>query len=273
MEYDIIIIGAGPAGITAGIYALRSGLKVCIISKFIGGAANRIEKIDNWPGFSGTGRELMKKFYDSLKKFNPDFVPEDAVSAEKNGKGFIVKTKEKSIEGRALIIATGKERKKLGVPGEEELAGRGVSYCTTCDAFFFKDKVVAFACYEKNTEDEKTLLKIAKKVYLVNPSEITEIRGKEKVESIITEEKGKRKEIPVDAVFIEIGSVSARDFLKNLKAKIDKDGFVVVDSEMKTSIQGVFAAGDITNSKLKQVLTASSQGATAAKSAGSFLKA
>lgn len=270
-SYDLIIIGAGPAGLTAGIYAARSGLKTAIISKSIGGATNSILKIDNWPGFQGTGKELTQMFYKHVKKFDVDFIMEEVSRIEKSGKYFLAETKDKKIEGKMLIIATGKDRKKLGIKGEAEFAGKGVSYCATCDGFFFKGKTVALISDAELPEDEKVLSNLAKKVYKFGSRDIKEIAGKEKVEKIIIDEKGKRKEIMTDAVFIEMGGISLGEFVKKLNVKIDNEGYIITDSEMKTSASGIFAAGDITNFKLKQVLVASAQGAIAAKSASSFL--
>jgi thioredoxin reductase (NADPH) len=271
-SYDVVIIGAGPAGLTAGLYAARSGLKTAIVSKSIGGTANSIKLIETWPGFRGSGSELMKMFYSQIKKFDIDFIMEEASKIERTGKDFSVGTRDKKIQGKTLIIATGKERKKLGIPGEEELTGRGVSYCATCDAFFFKGKTVVLVSDSELPEDEKILSNLVKKIYHVGSKELKEIIGKEKVEKIIVEENGKRKEINVDAVFIELGGASLTEFVKKLNVKLDKDGYIIVNDEMKTSAPGIFASGDITNFKLRQVLTASSHGAIAAKSASEFLK-
>ena len=141
-RYHVIIIGAGPAGLTAGLYAARSGLKVGIVSKDIGGTANSILLLENWPGFEGTGTKLMKQFYDQLKEYNPDFIMENVEEIKKEKDVFIIKTKKEELISSAVILATGTERKKLKIPGEEELKGKGVSYCVTCDAFFFKNKIV-----------------------------------------------------------------------------------------------------------------------------------
>ena len=141
MIYDLIIIGGGPAGLTAGIYAARAGLKTALVSKNIGGTANSILELENWPGFKGSGSKLMKQFYDHLKEYDVELLFEDVESVEKRD-NFVVKTKKKEFESQTLILATGTERKKLGVKGEKELVGKGVSYCVTCDSFFFKNKVV-----------------------------------------------------------------------------------------------------------------------------------
>ena len=298
MKYDLIIIGAGPAGLTAGIYAARSGLKTAIISKDIGGTANSILKIENWPGYSGTGTELMKKFYEQLKKYDVEVINEKVSDIKKNGKEFSVKTEKNNFISNSLILATGSVRKELKIPGEERLKGRGVSYCVTCDSFFFKNKTVAvIGGSDCAIGSALALAEIAKKVYVLYRGEVLrcenvnservkgnkkietiydaipkEIIGKEKVESLLIEKKGKKEEIKLDGIFIEIGASPLTEFTKNLKLKLDYENYIVVDDAMRTSSDGVFAAGDVTNSKVKQVLTSSAQGAVAAKSVLNWLK-
>jgi len=297
-EYDLIIIGAGPAGLTAGLYAVRSGLKVSIISKDIGGTANSILMLENWPGFKGSGTELMKQFYEQLKTYGLDFIMADVENIEKGNKGFTVKTKNKELQSRALILATGTQRKELNIPGEEKLKGKGVSYCITCDAFFFKDKTVGvIGGSDCAATSALALSDMVKKVYIIYRGEKLrcedinskrlekrknveiiyngvpkEIKGKEKVEGLVIKEDGKDREVKLDGVFIEIGSVALTKFIKNLNLKLDKENYIVVDEEMKTSVPGIFAAGDVTHHKLKQVVVASGQGAIAAKSIYDYLK-
>ncbi|MEK6833458.1 MAG: FAD-dependent oxidoreductase [Nanoarchaeota archaeon] len=295
--YDILIIGAGPAGLTAGLYSARNGLKVGIISKDIGGTTNFILKIENWPGFSGSGAELMKKFYEQLKKYEIDFIIDEVDSIEKKNNEFIVKTKKQELGCKALIIATGTERKKLKIPGEVKFLGKGVSYCATCDSFFFKNKDVAIiGGSDCATISALALSDISKKVYLIYRGEKLrcenineerlkqkknveifynsfplEILGENKVEEIKIMSKDKKRNIKVDGIFIEIGSSPLAEFAKNLNLKIDNEKFIEVNENMKTSVEGIYAAGDITNHKLKQVVVASAQGAIAAKSAYDWL--
>jgi len=297
MKYDLIIIGAGPAGMTAGLYAVRENLKTVIVSKDIGGTANSILLLENWPGFKGTGAELMKQFYEHLKTYNVNFVMDEVSNIFKNNREFIVKTKKAELRTRAVILATGTERKKLNIPGEKELTGKGVSYCTTCDAFFFRNKILAvIGGSDCAAVSALTLADIAKKVYIIyrgkklrceniNSKKLENrkniqiiynaipkrIKGKEKVESLIVRQQGKNKEISLDGVFIEIGAVPLTKFAKNLNLKFDKENYVVVDKNMKTSIPGIFAAGDITSHKLKQVIVAAGQGAIATKSANEYI--
>lgn len=300
-QYDVIIIGAGPAGLTAGLYSARNGLKVGIISKDIGGTANSILRIENWPGYSGSGAELVKKFYEQVKKYEIDFIIEEVDSIEKRksekDRGFIVKTKKQELECKSLIIATGTERKKLQIPGEVEFLGKGVSYCATCDSFFFKNKDVAvIGGSDCATTSALALSDISKKVYIIYRGEKLkcenineerlnekknveifynsfplEILGKEKVEGVKIMSNKSKKDIKIDGIFIEIGSTPLAEFAKNISLKMDEEKFIHVDENMKTSVEGIYAAGDVTNSKLKQVIVSSAQGAIAAKSAYEWL--
>ncbi len=298
-KFDVIIIGAGPAGMTAGIYSARSGLNTGIISKDIGGTTNSILLLENWPGFNGKGNELMKKFYEQLKEYEEvKVIMSDVERIERKNDSFVVKTKKDVFEAKSIIIATGTERRKLGVPGEEELTGKGVSYCVTCDAFFFKGKVVGVVggsdcaavsalalsdlckkvyiiyrgqklrCEDINYERLKKKSNV-EMVYNAIPKKIV---GKEKVNGIEVEEKDKKRTIELDGIFVEIGSVPLNKFAKELDLKLDKEGYILVDEDMKTSVGGVFAAGDITSQKLKQVVVASGQGSIAAKSAYAYIK-
>jgi thioredoxin reductase (NADPH) len=298
-KYDILIIGGGPAGLTSALYSARNGLKVGVISKDIGGTANSMLKIENWPGYVGTGPELMKKFYEQVKEYEVDFIMEEVSLIEKNEKKkeFYVKTKKDKFVSKSIIIATGTERRRLKIKGEIELLGKGVSYCATCDSFFFKHKEVAvIGGSDCAVVSALTLSDIAKKVYLVyrgnklrcekisqdrldekkNVEIIyntipNEIIGKDKVEEIKISSKGVQRILKVDGIFIEIGSSPLIEFIKNLNLKIDEEKFIHVDENMKTSIEGIYAAGDVTHTKLKQVVVAASQGATAAKSAYDWL--
>lgn len=297
-KYDLVIVGAGAAGMTAGLYAARNGLKTAIISKDIGGTSNSILILENWPGFYGSGAELMKKFYDETRKYEIDFIMSEVDSIEKNKKEFSIKTKKGNLISKTVIISTGTERRKLKIIGEEKFIGKGVSYCVTCDAFFYKNKTVAviggsdcaatsalaltnlakkvyivyrgekLRCEEINAER----LKKNKKVQIIYKALPIEVKGKEKVESLLIRDKGKNRELKTDGVFVEIGSTPLVKFIKKLDLKLDKENYIVVDDAMKTSVKGVFAAGDVTNSDVKQIVTASAQGAIAGKSVHDFLR-
>jgi thioredoxin-disulfide reductase len=293
--YDVVIVGAGPAGLTAALYSLRANLKTIIIAKELGGTANSILSIENWPGFNGKGRDLMKQFYDQLKPYKPTVVLENVLEIKRGKKDFAIKTENREIEGRAIIVATGTKRKDLKIPGEEKLVGKGVSYCATCDGFFFREKDVAFIAKEDcGTNEIFELAKLANKVYVLTTGKLkcekelkksiekekievmndtiaTEIKGEEKVEGLIVKTKKEEKELKIDGLFIDIGSASLTEFSKRLGLKLDKDSNIIVDDKMETSVAGVFSAGDVTNSKFKQVLVASSQGAIAAKGVQAYL--
>ncbi len=297
-KFDLIIIGAGPAGLTAGIYAARSGLNVGVISKDIGGTTNSILLLENWPGFNGKGTDLMKQFYEQLKEYKSvEFIMSDVENVKKQGDSFIIKTKKNDFEAKAVILSTGTERKKLNIPGEEELTGKGVSYCVTCDAFFFKGKTVGvIGGSDCAAISALALSDLVKKVYIIyrgqklrcediNHERLKKksnvemvynaipkkIIGDNKVKAIEIEEKSKKKKIELDGIFVEIGSIPLNKFAKNLNLKLDKEGYIEVNEDMETSVKGVFAAGDITNQKLKQVVVASGQGSIAAKNAYSYI--
>ena len=296
--FEVVVIGAGPAGMTAGIYSVRSGLKTAVVSKNIGGTANSILSLENWPGYNGTGSVLMKKFYDHLKSYKEvEIIIEDVESIKKISDGFLIKLKKQEIKSKAVIIATGTERKKLGIAGESEFTGRGVSYCVTCDGFFFKNKIVGvIGGSDCAATSALALTNIAKKVYIfyrgekLRCEEITtekieyqpnaeiiynaipkKILGNEKVTGLLINENGKEKIIELNGIFIEIGGVAITDFTKDLELKLNSEKQIIVDDKMQTSVKGIFACGDVTNTPLNQVVIASAEGAIAAKSAYDFI--
>jgi thioredoxin reductase (NADPH) len=297
-EYDVLIIGAGPAGLTAGIYSARNGMKTAIVAKEIGGTANSILRIENWPGYSGTGAELVKKFYEHSKKYEIDFVVSEVDSIKKEKDLFVVKTKDNEIKSKSIIIASGTDRNKLYIEGEKEFLGKGVSYCSTCDAFFFKNKIVAVIGGSDCASGSALVLsEIAKKVYVIYRGEKlrcedinskrleeksnveiiynampTKISGKEKAEELDILKDKKIQKLKIDGIFIEIGSTPVATFTKDLKLKINNEKFIEVNDNMETSVKGVFACGDVTNFKLKQVLIASAHGAIAAKNASDWVE-
>lgn len=299
-EYDLIIVGAGPAGLTAGLYAIRSGLKTAIVGKEIGGTANSILSLENWPGFSGNGSKLMKSFYEQIVEYKSvKFYFNDVEVVEKKGKEFLVKTKKDELRSKAVIIATGTERRKLEIAGEKEFTGKGVSYCVTCDAFFFKNKVAAvIGGSDCASTSALALSDLAKKVYIIyrgeklRCEEITyerirekeniesiylsiplEILGKDKVSSIKIKNKetNEIKEIKLDGIFVEIGSTPVTKIIQNIGVQLDEEKYIKINDKMETSVKGIYACGDVTNQKLKQVVVASGQGAIAAKNAYEYI--
>lgn len=296
--YDLIILGTGPAGLTASLYASRYGLKTISIGKSLGGTANYAAEVDNYPSFMGTGAELMNELKEHAEKFDSEIVNEEIISVEKDKEGFLVKCKKNEYKGKAIVIALGTERKKLNISGEKELLGRGVSYCATCDGFFFKNKVVGVIGGRDGCANSALMLsELAKKVYLIYRGDSLrctpiyrkrlhehkkveillnavpkEIIGREKVESFVVDIKGEKKEIKLEGVFIEAGSVPLTEIVKNLGIDFDKEGYILTNNRQETNIGGIYAAGDITNSSLKQIITACSQGAVAVSSAFEWLE-
>jgi thioredoxin reductase (NADPH) len=294
-SYDVGIIGAGPAGLSAGIYAARYGLKTLILSENIGGMINWAKEIENYPGFIGSGIELMKKFLEQAKKFGCQIVLRkvlDIVSKE-NGKEFVLKTGNFEFVCKTIILAVGTEKKKLNILGEENLVGRGVSYCATCDAAFYKEKIVCVVGGNDSAAHTALLLaEFAKKVYviyrkhelrcqaklyenvkrckkieIINDSVLAEIKGKDKVEEVIYSKENKEYSLKIDGVFIEAGSMPSSYLATKIGVKRDNEGFTIVDKDMRTNISGVFSAGDINSEITRQVLIAAASGAQAAISA------
>lgn len=294
--FDILIIGAGAAGLTAAIYSSRYALKVAVVSKDTGGLAATAHKICNYPGFEEiSGFELMYKISEQAKKLGVNILNEEVLQIE-NKKGiFIVKTLKNEYYSKKIIFSGGMQRRKLNVPGEERLYGRGVSYCATCDAGFFKNKIVSvvggsdaalsaalllaeyakevYIIYRKESfsRAEPAWIKLVESEKKIKPlfnEEVVEILGEEKVESIRLKSG---KELETDGIFIEIGSEPKLEIINGLKIKTEK-GFIEVDKKQETNIKGFYAAGDITNNELKQIVTASAQGAIAAFSCFEKLK-
>jgi thioredoxin reductase (NADPH) len=302
-NYDVLILGGGPAGLTAALYATRYNLKTLVISKDSGGTANLAPEIENWPGFIGNGIELMKRFKEQAELFGAKIENVEIKSVEKESGKFIVKAGPKEFGGKTLIIALGTENRKLEVPGEKEFLGKGVSYCATCDGNFFRNKTVAvvggansaasaalylstickkvYILYRKHEMrcEPISLDKLKEKenveiIYFARPSEIIGENKVQKVKVLIEEHEKPKKEIEleIDGLFVEIGATPLIDVVKNIGIKIDCDGYIETDKGMKTSMEGVYAAGDNTNNTLKQIVTATGEGATAAKGVYEYLK-
>ncbi len=302
MVYDIIIIGADAAGLTAGIYAGRKKMNAVILTKKVGGQTFYSSNIENYPGFSSIfGVELISKMRSQVEKFGVP-IEEDAevVSVEKNGDGFFVLANEKKYRAKSVLIASGKRQRPLKVKGEEEFLGKGVSVCAICDAPFYQDKYVAVAGGgDSALESVYDLSKYARKIYLINHSEkfkgdevmfakikeiggveiitggeIREIKGTKFVESLVYEDlkTGKIKELKVAGVFVNIGYIPNSGFAKNL-VKVNGLGEIAIDPKTNaTSVPGIFAAGDVTDIKYKQFVIAAAEGAKALLAAAEYLK-
>ncbi len=302
--YDLIIVGAGASGLSASLYASRYRLSHLVFGQNPGGQGMLAGQVENYPGFSSVaGPELMRKFLEQAQGYGLEVHQELVKELKRQGDYFMVATEKGSEQTRTLILAMGASYRSLGVPGEKELVGKGVSYCTNCDAPFFKEKIVA-AVGGGNAALEGALqaAAYAAKVYLIHrrseyraepylvekvrqntkieqllSTQITQILGKDKVESVILDKSYQGSEtLKVDGVFIEIGQVPASALAANLGAVMDEKGYIKVDSGMATNIPGVFAAGDLAAMPgellLRQFITAAADGARAAASAYAFLR-
>lgn len=287
--YDVIIIGGGPAGVTASIYSQRYQLKTLLITKNIGGMIQDSHILENYPGFTKiSGTELSKKFQEQLKNLKVEIKEEEVTNIEKNENFTITNKKNNKYETKNIILALGTKKRKLNIPGEEKFLGKGISYCYTCDAPLFKDKIVAvvggsdsaakasllLANYTKKTYiiyrkenlrcEPHYLKKIkSKNIEILNNTKILEIRGKEFVESVSLSNK---EELKLDGIFIEIGTIPLTNLAKKLNIKLDENNYIITNEKQETNIKGIYATGDITNKQLKQIITAAAQGAIAADS-------
>jgi thioredoxin-disulfide reductase len=308
--YDLIIIGGGPAGISAGIYSARKKIKTLLVAKSLGGQPVEAWQIDNYPGFpSIMGAELTQNFTNHIKKFKENIEikeGESVVKIERTKKGenglpvFEVQTEKEKYETKSIIIASGVNPRRLDVPGEEKFSGRGVVYCATCDAPLFNGKTVAVVGAGNSGLDAALqLTKYAKKIYLINkypelkvgdpayqekiknsplieivPSSwVKEIKGEKFVNGIVLENLDTKKinEINVEGVFVEIGSHPSLQFAKHM-VKFNEKGEIVINPETNESSQkGVFAAGDVTTIPYKQIIISAGEGAKAALSAYYYL--
>lgn len=293
MKIDIAIIGAGPAGLTAGIFTSRAGLKtVCFEKLAIGGQAALSYEIANYPGFESiSGFDLTQKMHAQAESCGTTFIYESVKKLKKLKNGFSIQTTENRYLAGKIIIACGCKTRKLGLENELQLTGRGISYCASCDGGFFKNKVVAVVGGGNTAvEDVKYLARIAKKVYLINRSQkfragnhtieqlkkfknleiiknaqVKKLFGAEKLEKISVLIDKETKDIKVDGLFIAIGYEPDLSFL-DIDVKLDKYGYILVDEKMRTNVDDLFACGDITGKSFKQVITACADGAIAGNS-------
>ena len=292
--YDVIIIGAGPAGLTSGIYASRGGLKTAIIELAMpGGQAASTEKIENYPGFPEgiNGYELMNSFHSQALAFGAEFIFEEVRSFDLKDDVKKIHTESQTLESRAVIVAAGSKPKLLGVPGEDLFRGRGVSYCATCDGAFFKGKkVVVVGGGDSAIEEGTYLTKFADEVIIVHRRDgfrasqiainhakdnskirfvlnavVDEIVGSEHVEGVRIHDvtSGASQELTADGVFIYVGTEPNTQFIKG-DLETDERGYILTNHLLETNIKGVYAAGDIRNTPLRQVATAVGDGALAA---------
>lgn len=301
MVYDVIIIGSGPAGLTAAVYTTRANLKTLIIagSKW-GGQLQLTTLVENFPGFPQgiQGPDLMTAMRKQAEKFGAEIADQDFIKAYFSQKPFRVSTAEKTYEGKSVIIATGADTKWLGIPGEKEKIGRGISSCAPCDAFFFKEKnVIVVGGGDSAMEEALILTKFAKEVTVIhrrdsfraseimlkraneNPkikfimdTQITEILGENKVErvKIMNTKTKKVSEMPIDGIFVAIGHIPNSKAFKGIET--DGQGYIKVYNHTKTNIEGVFVAGDVHDSNYRQAVTAAGFGCMAALEAERWLR-
>ena len=300
--YDLIIIGGGPAAMSAGIYAARKKLKTFLICKELGGQMNEAGQVENYLGFESIlGAELAQKFVSHLRKFDLEIKENQEVQEIKKlaDKGFeILNNQNDKEQAKALIIVSGKGMKKLGVPNEEKFIGKGVSFCAICDAPIFKNKEVAVVGGgNAAAQSALEMAKYASKVYLLSfypelladkinqerieavsnievlfSVQVKEIQGDKFVAGLIYQDKDsqEKKKLSVEGIHIEIGSVPSSNFIKDM-VKLNKKGEIEIDSRNQTSQPGIFAAGDVTDVSHKQIVVAAGEGAKAALNVYDYL--
>lgn len=297
----VIIIGSGPAGYTAAIYASRAGLSPLLISgNILGGQAGLTAEVENYPGFPEaiSGLELMERMKQQAERLGARLVIDEVTAVDLSSRPFRLTTHGGNYETETLIIATGVAPRKLGVPGEKEYTGRGVSYCATCDGFFYKGKTVAVVGGgDAAVEEALYLSRLADKVYVIHRrnrlraqqmaqdrakrrenitfiwnSVVRAILGEEAVNAVLLHNlaSGEESTLPVDGVFIYIGSDPNTGLFVG-QLELDANGYIVTDRRGHTSVPGVFAAGDVQEQVLKQIATAVGSGAIAAMEADKFL--
>lgn len=294
--HDLIIIGAGPAGLGASIYASRYKLDHIVIGQEIGGQVIDAWKIENYAGIESiSGKELMENFVQQTKNLGATIISGNVQNIIKNKDGFVVQTEDgKQNEAKSIILALGMKARKINIQGEDEFLGKGVSYCSTCDAMFFRGRDVVvigggdsaataalhlaqfansvtmmYKVGTKNCEPHwDQLMKENGKIGCVQFDKIISINGDEKVENLDYEIAGERKELKVEGVFIEIGSVPGVVLATQIGVKVDEQGYIIVDNSQSTNIENIFAAGDATtgSNKFRQIITAVAEGAVAAGS-------
>ncbi len=299
--FELLIIGAGPAGLSAGIYGARMGLKTLILEKGIsGGTMTLTHVIENYPGFPDgiSGGQLGKLMFDQCQRFGVEFMTDEAKRIENVDDIFKIQTEHGSYISKSIIIASGVSPRRLNVPGESELLGRGVSYCAICDGPFFRGLDVAIiGCGNSGLQEGQYLMNYAKSITFVEflpqitadkilydyfqsrenvyfrlNSEVISINGHQKVESLIIRDRktGAKVKINIAGVFIYVGLLPNAQFIQGF-LQTDINGFIVTDENMETSVKGIFAAGDVRSKRVRQVVVACSEGARAAISVYHYL--
>ncbi|MFX1591657.1 MAG: NAD(P)/FAD-dependent oxidoreductase [Promethearchaeota archaeon] len=294
--YDLIVLGGGPTAIGCAIYAARFAMDVLIVGKTFGGLIATTHLVENYPAVTSiSGQGLMEMFREHMNSLNIPYISDEIRNIEKVNEHFELHSYFQKFKAYSICIATGSERKKLSVPGEDEFAGRGVSYCATCDGPFYNDKNVCVIGGSDSAAKEALFLsQNAKKVYIIYRGEeiraepinkkrvyendkieiiyktnITEIKGDETVKSVIFDNG---KEFEIDGVFIEIGSIPNSDLAKGIGVEINEKGEIKINRKSETNVAGIFAAGDVADAPFKQAITGVSEGVIAAYSAFDYVK-
>jgi len=294
--YDLIVLGGGPTAIGCAIYAARFAMDVLVIGKTFGGLIATTHIVENYPAITSiSGQGLMEMFKEHMNSLNIPYISDEIRSIDKVDDHFELHSFFQNFKAYSICIATGSERKKLGVPGEEDFAGRGVSYCATCDGPFYIDKVVCVLGGSDSAAKEALFLsQNVEKVYIIYrgkeiraepinkqrvydnnkieiiyETNIVEIKGDTTVSSVVFDNG---KEFEVDGVFIEIGSIPNSELAKLVGVKTNEKGEIIINRKSETNIPGIFAAGDVADAPFKQAITGVSEGVIAAYSAFDYVK-
>lgn len=294
--YDLIVLGGGPTAIGCAIYAARFALDILVVGKIFGGLIATTHIVENYPGITSvSGQGFMEMFREHMVSLNIPYISDEIKNIEKNDDHFVLYSFFQKFKAYTICIATGSERRKLGIPGEDELFGKGVSYCATCDGIFFKDKIVTVIGGSDSAAKEALFLaQHAKKVYIIyrreeiraepinkkrvyenskieiiNNTNIVEIKGDNVVKSIIFDNG---KEFPVDGVFIEIGSNPLSNLAKDLGVNTNKKDEIIINRKSETNVPGIYAAGDVADAPFKQAITGVAEGVIVAYSVFDYLK-
>lgn len=294
--YDLIILGLGPAGLGGAIYAARFDLDILVIGTEYGGLITNTHIVENYPGITSvSGPELMEMFRDHINSLDIPYITDEIKEIRKEKDIFVLKSFFQTFRAKTILMATGSERRKLNIPGEEKYSGNGVSYCATCDGPFFKDKKVAVIGGSDSAAKEALFLaKHAKCVYIIYRRDeiraepinkqrvfeteniellyntnIIEIEGDDSVKSVVFDSG---EEFEVDGVFIEIGSIPNSSLAENIGVKTNKKREIIINRKSETNIPGVYAAGDVANAPFKQAITGTAEGVVAAYAVFDYLK-
>lgn len=297
MKYDVIIIGAGAAGLGAALYSARYNLKTLIIAKEFGGTGNIAHQVDNWIGEPGiTGVDLMNKFIKHVDDYTVPKVESEVTKISKMADGTFSVKADKTYYGKTVIYSLGMKHKELGIPGEKEFAGKGVHYCYTCDGPLYKNKKVAMIGGGDSagwgsvflSEHAKEVYTLVRKPFMrAEPITVSQMKDHPKIKIKYKTEAAEffgdkmlqgiklksGRTLAVDAVFIEVGHIPLSEMVRPLRVKRDERGYILVDNHQKTNIKGFCAAGDITTRHtLKQFITSASEGSVAAETVYNFIK-